>query len=134
MGRLPARADVVGYGSTGGSHFSFRKSDKAQPARALYWPYLWGVRREPPLRRPYGPGNKFSQTGPDRNSLDVVDSPHARGRARPQKRCRRGARRDRRGAETQTRGQLDSKMAGNSADAGAWRSAIAGLDGEYGIC
>src|SRR6516164_8242237 len=130
MGRSPARHNLRRYRSTRGSNPLFRKSDKAQPARALRRHYVWRFRRQPPLRRRHGPGNKFSKTGANRKSLDVVDSPRTRGRARLQRRCRRGARRDRRGAETQTRGELDSKMAGNRAGDGAWRSAISGIDGQ----
>src|SRR5215472_4189700 len=36
MGRSPARADVIRYGSTRGGNPLFRKGDKAQPARALH--------------------------------------------------------------------------------------------------
>src|SRR6516162_9247719 len=130
MGRSHTRADINAFRSAGGSDPVPRKCAKTEPARALCGQYLWDVRPELPLPRPYGPGNSVSQKGPDGTASGLVAPRLPRGRARPQRRYRRSAGRDRRDVETQTRGDLGGKVAGNISDDGRRRSAGPSLEGE----
>src|SRR6516165_1040487 len=133
MGRSHTRADINAFRSAGGSDPVLRKCAKTEPARALCGQYLWFVRPGPPLPRPYGPGNSVSQKGADGNAAVLVAPRLPRGRARSQRRYRRSAGRDRRDAETQTRGDLGGEIAGNISDYGLGRSAAPGTGGENHI-
>src|ERR1700730_11799908 len=133
MGCSPTRGDNQWVGATGVRDLLPRKSDKAEPARALSGEYLCGLRREPSLSRPYGSGYSFTQKGADGKSSDVVDTPFARGGARSQRKYRRRAIRACQGVGNQTRGDLARKTAGNRADDVHRRSALSDVDGEDNI-